>query len=545
MTALQQAFAKLDTFVNRQMKAAQSPGLALAVTDRGGLLHLATYGFSDLAAQRPVTPETLFEIGSISKSCTAIALLQMVEAGKVDLHVPVSQYLPWFHVPSGYGAITLHHLLSHTGGIISGTDFSGEAQYEAWALRESEAASPPGSFYHYSNVGYKVLGLVLEAFYGQAYPDIIRKQILEPLGMEVTEPAITHGTRQRLAVGYEHLYDDRPSHSSQPLVPATWLETATADGSIATTAADLAAYLRMLINEGQGPQERIVSPESFRLMTQPVIEPPEGDVDHGTFYGYGLNICDLDGGHVLISHGGGMVGYCAHILADPEDGLGVAVLINGPGEPGKIAGFALALLRAAYHDKPPIALPDAPEPTTVRFAGEYAGTYRSHRSQSQAFTLEVQDGLLLMHTDGEQIALEQRGDDRFYVPHPDWSLFLLCFGRQVGRVVEAFHGSDWYRSEGYAGPRTFHTPPAWSAYPGHYRSHNPWYSNFRVVLRKETLIYIPPWGTEEVLVPLGEGLFRIGADERSPETLRFDTKLNGHTLRANLSGCDCYRTFTP
>ncbi len=102
MTALQEAFTRLDLFVQRRMQADRSPGLALAATDREGLLHLATYGFADVAAQTPVTPDTLFEIGSISKSFTAIAMLQMVEAGQLDLHAAVAQYLPWFYVPSDY-----------------------------------------------------------------------------------------------------------------------------------------------------------------------------------------------------------------------------------------------------------------------------------------------------------------------------------------------------------------------------------------------------------------------------------------------------------
>jgi D-alanyl-D-alanine carboxypeptidase len=541
MADLQEIFARLDTFVKRRMQADRSPGLALAATDREGLLHIATYGYADIAAKAPVAPDTLFEIGSISKSVAAIALLQMVEAGQVDLHAPVARYLPWFHVPSSYQPITLHHLLSHTAGIIRGSDFSTEARYEVWALRESIASTPPGSYYHYSNVGYKALGLVLEEVSGQAYPAIIRERIFDPLCMESSEPAITHDTRQRLAVGYRRFYEDRPGHPIHPLVPATWLEADTADGSIATTASDLATYLRVLINRGQSPRGHILAPESFQLMTRPVIEPPESDEDHGTFYGYGLNICNLDG-HPLIGHGGSTVGYCAHVLADPEDGLGVVVLINGPGEPGEIAGFALALLRAAYRDEPLPPLPEAPEMESIELAAEYAGTYKS---QTTTFTLEALDGRLVMHTGGVQVTLEQRGVDRFYVPHPEWQLFLLHLVREEGQVVEAVHGPDWYAGERYTGPSTFDTPPAWSAFPGHYRSHNPWYSNFRVVLRNGNLAFIDATGEEEVLAPLDEGLFRVGADARSPERLQFDTVLDGRAVRASLSGCDYYRTFTP
>jgi hypothetical protein len=146
---------------------------------------------------------------------------------------------------------------------------------------------------------------------------------------------------------------------------------------------------------------------------------------------------------------------------------------------------------------------------------------------------------------GAHLVLERRGKDQFYVPHPDLALFLLHFGREKERVVEAFHGPGWYTTEAYSGPTTFEHPSEWLAYPGHYRSHNPWYTNFRVVLRKGRLWLVEPWGEEEPLIATGAGRFRIGQDELSPERLRFDTILEGRAIRANLSGCDYYRTFTP
>jgi hypothetical protein len=449
--------------------------------------------------------------------------------------------LPWFYLPSEYEPITLHHLLTHTAGIITGTEFTAEARCEVWALRETQAATPPGAHYHYSNVGYKALGLVLEQVLGKPCGEIIQERVLDPLAMQSTVPEITHDTRRRLPVGYVPFYDDRPAHRSHPLVPATWLETATADGSIASSAADMAAYVRMLLNHGKGSRERVLSDESFRLMTRPLVELPEGDEDHGGFYGYGLSIVE-DEGHTTIGHGGGMVGYCASILASPIDGLGVVVLANGPAEPDAIARFALKLLRAAYHghDLPPP--PPAPEPTHVESPEEYAGPYTA---EHQTFTILASDGELALEQGGERAVLEPRGEDCFYVPHPGFVRFLLRFGREEGHVVEACHGPDWYTSDRYTGPASFDVPPEWTAYPGHFRSHNPWYSNFRVVLRKGALYLVHPWGDEEALVPLADGLFRVGADQTGPERLRFGTTLGGQALCANLSGCGYYRTFTP
>jgi hypothetical protein len=240
-----------------------------------------------------------------------------------------------------------------------------------------------------------------------------------------------------------------------------------------------------------------------------------------------------------------------------DDGLGVIVLMNGPGGQSdeEIAELALKLLRAALHDQelPPVPPTDA---TKVENGTDYAGTYRacpaprpepaeghSRKAGAKPSTLVAQGDRLTLRYGDQRAVLEQRGPDRFYVDHPDFALFLLRFGREKGEVVEAFHGPDWYVNDRYAGPTTFDYPEEWRAYPGHYCSHNPWLTNFRIVLRKGALALIHPSGDEEPLVPLGDGIFRVGEEERSPERIRFDTILNGQALCANLGG-DYYRTFT-
>jgi CubicO group peptidase (beta-lactamase class C family) len=229
------AVAAIDAAARTELERTGQPGLSVGVTDRDRTLAVRTYGLADLAAQRPVTPETLFEIGSIGKSFTAVLVLQLADEGRIDLHAPVDRYLPWFTVPQAAGdpAITVAHLLSHTAGIAAGVDATPEAAFQVWSLRDLPATSAPGERFHYSNVGYKALGLVLEAVEGRPYPEVLRARILDPLGMSATEPAITHAMRARLAVGYEYLHDDRIGYPGAPLAPATWLETDTADGSIA------------------------------------------------------------------------------------------------------------------------------------------------------------------------------------------------------------------------------------------------------------------------------------------------------------------------
>jgi CubicO group peptidase (beta-lactamase class C family) len=162
MSEFKHVFKCLDQCVEQKMEATNLPGMAVALTDREKLLRVSTYGFGDIAAQFHLTPEILFEIGSIGKSFTSIALLQLREEGLLDLHEPVTRYLPWFEVQSEYEPITLHHLMSHTAGITMGPEFPGEARCEVWALRETGATAPPGTYYHYSDSGYKTLGVILE-----------------------------------------------------------------------------------------------------------------------------------------------------------------------------------------------------------------------------------------------------------------------------------------------------------------------------------------------------------------------------------------------
>lgn len=537
MNNLEAAFAHFDAYIARQMETSPMPGLAVALTDRERLLRVAGYGFADRTARTPVTPGTLFEIGSIGKSFTSLVLLQEHTAGRLDLHAPVTDYLPWFQVQSNYPPITLHHLLSHTAGIITGSDFAPSSGYEVWALRETATCCPPGTFFHYSNAGYKALGLALEAVLGQSYAEIIQERILDPLEMRDSAPTITNAIRSRLAVGYSRFYDDRPLPLDQPLAPATWLEYGLADGSIAATAGDMAAYVRMLLNRGQGPNGPLLAPEGFALMTQRVT-PAWGDA---IFYGYGLIISEFDG-LTTISHAGGMVGYSSMIMADMDNGLGVVTLVNVPSDPSEIARFALQTLRAVRAGADLPALPPRPDRTRIANAGDYAGTYTS---ATRTLRLEANGERLILHYGAADIVLEQRGPDAFYVDHPDFALFLLRFGREAGQVVEAFHGADWYTGEAYAGLTSFAYPQEWLAYPGHYRSHNPWFANIRVVLRKGELALIYPGGDEAILAPLGHAVFRIGADERSPERIRFDTIVEGAALRATISGCDYYRFFTP
>ncbi|CAN5601501.1 hypothetical protein BH23CHL2_BH23CHL2_21240 [soil metagenome] len=536
MTNFSEVFDLIDTAVQRQMERDQIPGLSLAITSREGLIYQQTYGRASLETGDPVRPDHLFEFGSIGKSFTCIVLLQLVDEGRLVLDAPVTDYLPWFEVQSEFEPITLDHLMTHSAGIIRGTDFPADPRYEVWALRETRAVSPPGRRFHYSNVGYKALGLVLERVTGQTYGDLVRTRILEPLGMTDTDPTITHETRRRLVTGYQPFYDDRPWQRGHGHAPAAWFETNTADGCIAGTATDLASYLRMLMNGGAGPRGRILSESSFAAITASHIN----DNDPAdAVYGYGLHVFTDDGRRYL-GHGGGMVGYRSRMIADLTAGFGLVTLINGPGRQGPIISFVFDTLYAASQDEPLPELPPVFEPTRVESAADYAGVYRS---ESDSIGVRARNDKLLLARDGEEFPLEPRDNDTFVVPHPDFDLFLLHFDRdEDGAITSAVHGARRWLAPGQATtPVEF--PEEWRSLAGHYRCHNPWETNFRIILRDGELILVLPDGLELPLAPGGDGVFRVGEDD-SPEFIRFDTIVDGEAWRANYSGCDYYRFFT-
>ena len=229
------ALARLDQFIRQRLDHA-TPGLAIALTDRDRTLRVATYGYADLATKPPVTDETRFDIASVGKTFTAIALLQQYDAGLLDLDAPISTYLPWFLVPSRFAPIAARHLLSHTAGIVGTYSKTPGSRYEIVALRDTEAAYPPGAHFHYSNVGYKALGFLLEAVANQPRSKVIRAGILDPLGMAATRVVLTQEVRDQQATGYAHRYDDRPPRRGASLVPATWSEFLTGDGGVLSTA---------------------------------------------------------------------------------------------------------------------------------------------------------------------------------------------------------------------------------------------------------------------------------------------------------------------
>lgn len=542
--------ADLEHLVADLITRADLPGVSLSVVDREGPLLALSLGSSDLANEAPVTPGTRFEIGSISKSFTALVVLSLVEEGRVDLDAAVTTYLPWFVVQSSFAPITVRHLLQHTSGLIAGSDALPDDYAQAWELRHTATGSAPGTFFHYSNAGYVVLGLVVEAVTGRTAAELVAERVLAPLHLTGSSAQVRHADRALMATGYQPLHDDRPWLPGDALIPATWFEVAAADGNVASTAEDLGRYLRMLLGRGTLDGTTIVSATSFDQMTQSLA--PGGEPsEHPSRYGLGVNVETVDG-NTCLTHGGGMVGYASFVLADLDAGLGIAVLTNGPGEGGPaelIARTGYALFRAEREGSAVPAVPGVPgvpgvpvvDPWRVADADRYVGTYTG---AGRTFSVSA-DGLLLTLTDGALSGRLGWAGERLACTHPGWRTFQHELDGE-GDQRRWTYGGTVLRPP--ATPR-FATPIAVSPLVGHYRSYSPWYTNFRIVARHGELRLVAAGGVEgsrddPLLVELSPGAYRIGVQPQLPERLVAGPAVDGRVIFVVRDGCTYSRTFT-
>ena len=526
-----EAFEALDGVVKQYMHDMNSPGMTMVLANREGVLRTAIYGLSDLERGLRVTPEHLFQIGSISKSFTAIAILQLREEGKLDLHKPITDYLPWLKIETQYAPITAHHLLTHSAGLPGNVPL-----FLSDSAAKHKAAYAPGEHFHYCNLGYSILGHLVSTLDNRTYGESIRKRVLEPLGMTATEPTINSDIRGRTAKSYIAYHDDRPIPRNGKLAEAPQLIFEKGSGSIASTAHDMGLYIAMIANRGKAAKGRVLSDESFNLFVKPHIKAQA--FGPAASYGYGLAIDQMDG-RTIARHTGGMVSFMSAMHVDLDEGVGGFASVNAQQgyRPNPVVIYALTAIRAANAGQsiPPQPPPDRPD--IIKNAEEYAGTFTSTDGTKMEFVAE-RDKLYLIRK-GQRVQLEGSGG-RFLALHPDFDRFPIIFGRtegEKGKVSEVSHGGNWYVNRLYSGPRSFASPKEWESFIGHYRNDSPWIGSIRVVQRKGKL-----WIDGTVpLEPLDATTFKLADTPLNPEWIRFTDIVNGKAMHLKFSGEDFLR----
>lgn len=294
-------FAAVDAYVEAQRQALHVPGLALAIVQGDQVAYLHGYGQATPGG-RAVTPQTPFMIGSVTKSFTALAIMQLVEAGKVAVDAPVQRYLPWFRVadPHASAQITLRHLLNQTSGFSNGSgvqelmasDLS-DAAIEAGVRRlaDDTLAHAPGTVYEYSNVNFNILGLIVQTVSGQSYERYIQEHIFDPLEMQHSFTSLNRAAAAGMASGHL-IWFGMPTPKD-----VLFNRGALPSGHLMSSAEDMAHYLIAQLNDGRYGKVSVVSPQGIAAMHQPAVptQTPE------TYYGMGWGIDQIDGAPAVFS----------------------------------------------------------------------------------------------------------------------------------------------------------------------------------------------------------------------------------------------------
>ncbi|AGB15719.1 penicillin-binding protein, beta-lactamase class C [Halovivax ruber XH-70] len=386
----------IDELLRNRLAEDDIPGLSLAISDRDGVLYATGYGSRDIESNDPATSETVYGIGSVSKSFASLATLQLVASDELALDDPVTHYLD-VDIPD---EITLHHLLSHTSGFPSlavseallGRQLGiGEAgvplgsREDVLAHVESatdEITDDPGEHWQYYNSGYTLVGEVIETVTGTAYTDHVSRKILGPLAMD---RSTFDGDRfdsfeDRMTPYFAE--DDELTPYPLPI-----REHSAAAGGLLAPVTDLVRYLRMHLRGGELDGTRLCDEETLQRAYEAHAETPAGP------YGYGWRTRDV-GGESLIGHGGSIAISTAYAGFSPDHDVAIALLANTS------PGYGLAEL-----GKGVFAALTGTDPETLPFFSrrarfeELSGEYESYRGIKRA-AVEPAGGTLRLRIGG-------------------------------------------------------------------------------------------------------------------------------------------------
>jgi CubicO group peptidase (beta-lactamase class C family) len=313
-------------------------GMAVGVVQDGRLIYGKGFGLAEARSQKPVTCDTAFRIASISKTFTAIAVMQLWEQGKFNLDDPINDHLRAYkvlHPDPAAPAVTIRHLLTHTSGIGEMRDLADLFQGAIFHKNEGEVkpGEPmpslaeyyrgnlqpdvyPDEKWAYANHAFGTLGQLIEDISGEPFPEYMRNHVLDPLGMHHSDFLLNERVKDELAQGY-HLKKGLLKEAEFLSFPEM------AAGSLISSVNDVALYLAALMNGGANENGSVIKPETLDMMMKPQYQPDP----HLAAMGLGLFLEDLDG-HPAIWHGGALDGFNSAIWVAPQDKLAVFVAAN-------------------------------------------------------------------------------------------------------------------------------------------------------------------------------------------------------------------------
>lgn len=499
------------------------------LADRSGVVDTIAFGHAN--GVDPVKATDLFEIGSISKFFTALMIGQLVDDGVMAFDDSAVAHLPWLRLGRDRGAtsaVTIEHLLTHSAGLVCGIDGLPDDIGQVWALRDTQVREP-GERFHYSNVGYNLLGLIIAERSGRPHPDQLRSRIFDPLGIGSGLTAVRNRDRSRIAVGYAPSCDDRPWLPGDPVAPATWIEAIGADGNVALDADGMGVLLRLLLGDGSIDGTRVMSRETFARITRGSAPGGESVPDWcavrpvtSSRYGYGINVETIDGATCL-THGGGMIGFASFVLADRDRDCAVGVMTNANGDclaAQLLARYAHGLMTSSAASPLPAEWLDPRARARADMPPELRGTDRSGHEVS----LEI-DGAGRVTALGHRGLLYRDLYGRWSTDHP--LLRMAYLHHPVGHIAESQPVS---RRDAVS-------------IVGRYRSNDPWFTTFRIVDRAGRLFLTAAGGVEaptddEELVPIAPRVYRRGRDPWVPESLTVVAEVAERAVVLDVGHCE-------
>ncbi|MDM8519933.1 serine hydrolase domain-containing protein [Anaerolineales bacterium HSG6] len=325
-----QELQKLRNIIKSEQRRANIPGIAVAVIERDQVIFVEGFGVRSLDTQEPVTPETLFHIGSTHKSITAMLWATIIDEGRFSWDMPVTDIYPDFRLsdPQATSQLRLHHLLNMTSGIPDDTEALFDAEYDSPTdlfdlLAEAELSALPGEDFSYSNLTSSAAGYLAvladggdQANLYEGYEATLQRRILDPIGMQNATLSVDEARRRPdYAVG--HIYND----DDEVVVAESYDVVGDAlapSGGLKANVQDMAAYLSTQLNHGVAPNgQRIVSADSLHETWQPYLEE----------YALGWEI-RMDNGDRVISHEGSYDSFNSLLMFSPKRNVGLVILTN-------------------------------------------------------------------------------------------------------------------------------------------------------------------------------------------------------------------------